>query len=66
MRSMAILEADIPCIPKEAATSFLSAMQLKIGCNRGEVTYIAALTEEEADKNNEALPSKILEVLDEY
>ncbi|RVW89536.1 hypothetical protein CK203_043645 [Vitis vinifera] len=69
--SMAILEEEKSCMvptitegsPK---TLMLSAMQVKKGLKRKEVTYLATLKEEQDDGSGEPMPKEIKGVLDEF
>ncbi|RVW34706.1 hypothetical protein CK203_107126 [Vitis vinifera] len=69
--SMAILEEEKSCMvptitegsPK---TLMLSAMQVKKGLKRKEVTYLATLKEEKDDGSGEPMPKEIKRVLDEF
>ncbi|RVW27175.1 Retrovirus-related Pol polyprotein from transposon 17.6 [Vitis vinifera] len=70
LRSMAILEEEKPCMVPTVTegtlkTPMLSAMQVKKGLKREEVTYLATLKEEKDDGSGE--PIKEIEgVLDEF
>ncbi|RVW42674.1 RNA-directed DNA polymerase-like [Vitis vinifera] len=62
--SMAILEEEKSCmvttvIEGTLKTPMLSAMQVKKGLKRKEVTYLAALKEERDDGSGEPMPKKI-------
>ena len=62
--SMAILEEEKSCmvttvIEGTLKTPILSAMQVKKGLKRKEVTYLAALKEERDDRSGEPMPKKI-------
>ncbi|KAL5808962.1 hypothetical protein ACOSQ3_029653 [Xanthoceras sorbifolium] len=70
LRSVAILE-DTPCIIPAIAksgskTSHLSALQVKKGLKKGEVTYLAAVKHDEGGVSTEELPKEIKKVLEEY
>ena len=70
LRSMAILE-EKPCMVLTVTegtlkTPMLSAMQVKKGLKRKEVTYLATLKEERDDGSGEPLPKEIEGVLDEF
>ena len=64
LHSMAILEEEKSCmvttvIEGTLKTPMLSAMQVKKGLKRKEVTYLAALKEERDDGSGEPMPKKI-------
>ena len=68
---MAILEEEKPCMVLTVTegtlkTPMLSAMQVKKGLKRKEVTYLATLKEERDDGSGEPLPKEIEGVLDEF
>ncbi|KAL5838445.1 hypothetical protein ACOSQ3_015614 [Xanthoceras sorbifolium] len=70
LRSVAMLE-DTPCIIPASAksgskTPHLSALQLKKGLKKGEVTYLAAVKHDEGGVPTEELPKEIKKVLKEY
>ncbi|KAL5775964.1 hypothetical protein ACOSP7_013524 [Xanthoceras sorbifolium] len=70
LRSVAILE-DTPCIIPAIAksgskTPHLSALQVKKGLKKGEVTYLAAVKHDEGGVPTEELPKEIKKVLEEY
>ncbi|KAL5816504.1 hypothetical protein ACOSQ3_024882 [Xanthoceras sorbifolium] len=70
LRSVAILK-DIPCIipaitKSGLKTSHLSALQVKKGLKKGEVTYLAAVKHNEGRVPTEELPNEIKKVLEEY
>ncbi|RVW50369.1 RNA-directed DNA polymerase-like [Vitis vinifera] len=71
LRSMAILEEEKPCMVPTVTegtpkTPMLSAMQVKKGLKREEVTYLATLKEEKDDGSGEPMPKEIKGVLDEF
>ncbi|RVX18884.1 hypothetical protein CK203_006867 [Vitis vinifera] len=71
LRSMAILEEEKPCMVPTVTegtlkTPMLSAMQVKKGLKREEVTYLATLKEEKDDGSGEPIPKEIEGVLDEF
>ncbi|RVX03349.1 hypothetical protein CK203_019916 [Vitis vinifera] len=71
LRSMAILEEEKPCMVPTVTegtlkTPMLSAMQVKKGLKREEVTYLATLKEEKDDGSGEPMPKEIEGVLDEF
>ncbi|RVW13292.1 hypothetical protein CK203_103430 [Vitis vinifera] len=71
LRSMAILEKEKPCmvptvIKGSPKTPMLSAIQVKKGLNRKEVTYLATLKEERDDGSGEPIPKEIEGVLDKF
>ncbi|RVW61382.1 Transposon Ty3-I Gag-Pol polyprotein [Vitis vinifera] len=71
LRSMVILEEEKPCMVPTVTegtlkTPMLSAMQVKKGLKRKEVTYLATLKEERDDGLGEPMPKKIKRVLDEF
>ena len=71
LRSMAILEEEKPCmvptvIEGTLKTPILSAMQVKKGLKKEEVTYLATLKKERNDGSGEPMPKAIEEVLDEF
>ncbi|XP_015941749.1 uncharacterized protein LOC107467224 [Arachis duranensis] len=63
-----IMEKGSPCmvptIPKVGGPPILSAMQLKKGFKKGEITYLTLL-QEESTSEREDVPPKIKEVLEE-
>ena len=64
LRSLAILEDEAPCVVptmtgSKTNTTLLSAMQLKKGFNKGEVTYMAALKEETSNDSPTSFPKEI-------
>ena len=68
---MAILEEEKPCmvptvIEGTLKTPMLSAMQVKKGLKRREVTYLATLKEKRDDRSGEPMPKEIKGVLDEF
>ncbi|RVW38679.1 Transposon Ty3-I Gag-Pol polyprotein [Vitis vinifera] len=71
LRSMAILEEEKPCMVPTVTegtpkTPMLSAMQIKKGLKRKEVTYLTTLKEERDDGSEEPMPKEIEGVLDEF
>ena len=69
--SMAILEKEKPCMVPTLTegtlkTPMLSAIQVKKGLQRKEVTYLAILKEEMDDRLEEPIPKEIEVVLDEF
>ncbi|RVW98232.1 Retrovirus-related Pol polyprotein from transposon 17.6 [Vitis vinifera] len=71
LRSMAILEEEKPCMVTTVTegtlkTPMLSAMQVKKGLKREEVTYLATLKEERDDGSGEPMPKEIEGVLAEF
>ncbi|RVX07653.1 hypothetical protein CK203_021959 [Vitis vinifera] len=71
LRIMAILEEEKPCMVPTVTegtlkTPMLSAMQVKKGLKRKEVTYLATLKEERDDGSGEPMPKEIKGVLDEF
>ena len=71
LRSMAILEEEKPCMVPTVTegtpkTPMLSAMQIKKGLKRKEVTYLTTLKEERDDGSDEPMPKEIEGVLDEF
>ncbi|RVW71430.1 Retrovirus-related Pol polyprotein from transposon 17.6 [Vitis vinifera] len=71
LRSMAVLEEEkscmVPTVTKGTLkTPMLSAMQVKKGLKRKEVTYLATLKEEKDDGLGEPMPKEIKGVLDEF
>ena len=71
LHSMAILEEEKPCMVPTVTkgtpkTLMLSAMQVKKGLKKKEVTYLATLKEEMDDGSGEPMPKEIKEVLDEF
>ncbi|KAL5815082.1 hypothetical protein ACOSQ3_025877 [Xanthoceras sorbifolium] len=70
LRSVAILK-DTPCIIPAIAksglkTPHLSALQVKKGLKKGEVTYLAAVKRDEGGVPTKELPKEIKKVLEEY
>ncbi|KAL6338016.1 hypothetical protein AAG906_007832 [Vitis piasezkii] len=68
---MAILKEEKPCMVPTITegtlkTPMLSAMQVKKGLKRKEVTYLATLKEERDDGSGEPMPKEIEGVLDEF
>ena len=68
---MAILEEEKPCMVPTVTegtlkTLMLSAMQVKKGLKRKEVTYLPTLKEEKDDGSEEPMPKEIKGVLDEF
>ncbi|RVW51386.1 Retrovirus-related Pol polyprotein from transposon 297 [Vitis vinifera] len=68
---MAILEEEKPCMVPTVTkgtpkTLMLSAMQVKKGLKKKEVTYLATLKEEMDDGSGEPMPKEIKGVLDEF
>ncbi|RVW63224.1 hypothetical protein CK203_058976 [Vitis vinifera] len=68
---MAILEDEKSCmvptvIEGTLKTPMLSAMQVKKGLKREEVTYLATLKEERDNGSREPMPKEIEGVLDEF
>ncbi|KAL6321527.1 hypothetical protein AAG906_021722 [Vitis piasezkii] len=68
---MAILEEEKPCmvptvIEGTPKTPMLSAMQVKKGLKKKEVTYLATLKEERDDGSGEPMPKEIERVLGEF
>ncbi|KAL6323857.1 hypothetical protein AAG906_005853 [Vitis piasezkii] len=64
LRSMAILEEEKPCMVPTVTegtpkTPMLSALQVKKGLKRKEVTYLATLKEERDDGSGEPMPKEI-------
>ncbi len=71
LRSVAILEEKTPCVVKATSnggfkTPVLSAMQVKKGFKKGEVTYLAALTSPKEDATLGNLPKEVGKVLTEF
>ncbi|RVW72185.1 hypothetical protein CK203_059524 [Vitis vinifera] len=71
LRSMAILEEEKSCMVPTVNEGtlkipMLSAMQVKKGLKREEVTYLATLKEERDDGSGEPMPKEIEGVLDEF
>ncbi|RVW80178.1 hypothetical protein CK203_054121 [Vitis vinifera] len=68
---MAILEEEKPCMVPTVTegtlkTPMLSAMQVKKGLKRKEVTYLATLKKERDGGSGEPMPKEIEGVLDEF
>nr|CAN64786.1 hypothetical protein VITISV_014071 [Vitis vinifera] len=71
LRSMAFLEEEKSCMVPTVTegtlkTPMLSAMQVKNGLKREEVTYLATLKEEKDEGSGEPMPKEIEGVLDEF
>ena len=71
LRSMAILKEEKPCMVPTITegtlkTPMLSAMQVKKGLKKKEVTYLVTLNEERDDGSGELMPKEIEGVLDEF
>ena len=71
LRSMAILEEEAPCmVPTitegKAKTPMSSAMQLKKGLKKNEVTYLAAFKEDSIDPMGYPMAMEVKKVLDEF
>ena len=71
LRSMAILEEEKPCMVPTITEGtlkipMLSAMQVKKGLQRKEVTYLATLKEKRDDGSKEPIPNEIKGVLDVF
>ena len=74
LRSMAILEEEKPWEAvhgpyghqRYAQTLMLSAMQVKKGLKRKEVTYLATLKEEKDNGSGKPIPKEIEGVLNEF
>ena len=70
LHSMAILKKENPCMVPTVTEGtlkipMLSAMQVKKGLKRKEMTYLATLKEERDDGSEEPMPKEIEGVLDE-
>jgi hypothetical protein len=71
IRSVAILEEKTPCVVQATThsgfkTPLLSAMQVKKGFKKGEVTYLAALMNDKENVTMDPLPKEIEDVLVEH